>query len=79
MQEAVPHDRDGEISRTAIVRAIWQIHERDQRPPSMSQLALATGLSETNIRHHLLVLQQRGVVRNIGGAHGWMLVRATRP
>lgn len=69
----------GEEARAAIVRALWTLHERDMRPPSILQVAEATGLGKTTVRYHLDILAQRGVVRHLDGPRGWMLVPADRP
>ena len=57
-----PTDRAGERSRNAIIAAISAYHAQHKQSLTVNEIADATGLSRTNVRHHVAALVASGIV-----------------
>ncbi len=52
---------------------------RNDRRPSLRELAKAIGLSTTSIYQHLCALQKKGLAENEGGMGGWRILGEKSP
>jgi repressor LexA len=67
-EDAVPHDLTAR--QRELLAALDRLHRTNGYPPSLRELGAATGLSSAaSVHHHVKILEARGLVDRLPGAH----------